>query len=354
MSIERDGGKIATGILGAGGANIATASHVPGTMTAKNLRLAALGDLNPAVGEYAAKYGVKAYGSLDEMLQCQEIEMIQVATPDWLHFQQAEKVLAAGKHVLLQKPPCLTLEELVKLEAAMHKSKGRLKIALNQRETKLSRTIKKVIDSGDIGELREIIIRYRGRRFPIQNLNSPYLKKETGGVFIHNGMHWLDEAFFYSGRVPESVCVFSTRNPLGSPQVLGESPNYWSAIFGMGPTTFLFEYNAALTADGMPGGMQRELIGTKGEIRHDYGGELTLHLTGEATPRHVELEDPEVDVKDDAVNSFRLLLEKFAAEILDDNEREPRISDSLCLFEALLRGATESELGKTIALRRKS
>lgn len=327
-----------TGILGAGGENIATSNHIPGTLAAGNMRLAALCDLNPKVNDYAAKYGVKAYPDFDAMLADPAISMVQIATPDWLHCAQAEKALAAGKHVLLQKPPCLDMAELGRLRRAVALSGAQLKIALNQRETRLCRTIKKLIDDGAIGEVREISIRFRGRRFPIQNLASPYLKDFCGGVWTHNGMHWLDEAFLYSGSLPTSVQVFTARNVEGVPQVLGEGPNYWSAVFKMGASTFLFEYNAMLTAEGMPGGMQRAIIGTGGELRQDYGGALTLYKKGADKGETVELLDANLSPLDDMNNSFRILLEKFASQIIDGVPQAPSISDSLALMEALLLG----------------
>jgi predicted dehydrogenase len=342
--------KIRTAIVGAGGENIATSCHIPGTLAAENLELAALCDLNPKVAGYAEKFGVKAVSSLDGLLAAPDIDMVQIATPDWLHLPQTKAALAAGKHVLLQKPPCLNFKELAELRKASASSKARLKISLNQRETKLSRTIKKNLDDGVIGQVREIIIRFRGRRFPIQNLSSPYLKKACGGVWLHNGMHWLDEAFLYSGALPSSVQVFAAKNEEGPPSVLGEGPNYWSAVFTMGRVTFLFEYNTMLTADGMPGGMQRTVMGTEGEIRQDYGSPLTLYKKGATGEEAVTLVDPQIKDSDDMVNSFRLLLENFAAEITDGAPRPPFAGDSLTLMEALLAGAESAETGETVKI----
>jgi predicted dehydrogenase len=77
--------KIKTGILGAGQANIATNNQLPATLAAENIELVALCDINPAVNDYARQHGVKAYTDYGAMLADPEIEMIQIATPDWLH-----------------------------------------------------------------------------------------------------------------------------------------------------------------------------------------------------------------------------------------------------------------------------
>jgi predicted dehydrogenase len=345
--------KIKTGILGAGQANIATNNQLPATLAAENIELVALCDINPAVNDYAMQHGVKAYTDYGAMLADSEIEMIQIATPDWLHCEQTERALAAGKHVALQKPPCLNPTESERLRKAASQNRSHLKILQNQRETVLSRTIKNLIDSGKIGELREMTIRCRGCRFPIQNLNSPYLKAECGGVWTHNGLHWLDEAFFYSGTLPETVHVFAAKNEQGAPQVLGEGPNYWSAIFKMGRVTFLFEYNTMLTGDGLPGGMHRSIIGSEGELRQDYGmREPILYRKGDETPKRCELTETNPGTKDDTVNSFRLALEKFARQILTGRKEPPMIEDSLALMDAIFAGSASAKENKLMRLGR--
>ena len=331
--------KVRTAVLGAGRKNIATDHHLPGSVAAVNAELVALCDRLETVRDFAEQAGVKAYTDYAEMLDDFDIDMIQVATPDQFHCEHALMALEAGKHVLLQKPPCLNMEELTALRDAAAKSQGRLKVILNQRQTPLSRSIKHYIGQGAIGELREIIIKFRGRRFPIDNLDSFYLKKESGGVWLHNSLHWLDEAYLYSDILPESIQVFTTKNENGIPQCLGEGPNYWSAIFPMEKVTFLFEYNTMLLKDNMPGGMQRILIGTEGEIRQNYGSnELVLYRKGKDKMEILPLLDDDLNAPEAITRSFQLAIEDFAREILDGTEHGPKIDHTLALFELILKG----------------
>jgi len=330
--------RVNVGILGAGGSNIATNHQLPGSVAAEHIEVAALCDVNDGVYEYAKKHNAKAYADYAKMLDDAEIDMVQVATPDQFHCEHATMALESGKHVLLQKPPCLNMDELAKLRDAVGKSAGRLKVILNQRYTPLSRSIKHYLAQGTIGELREIIIKYRGRRFPIDNLDSFYMKKESGGVWLHNSLHWLDEAFFYSESLPKEINVYSTKNENGIPQCLGEGPNYWSAVFPMDKVTFLFEYNTMLLKDDMPSGMQRVLIGTEGEIRQNYGSnDLVLYRKGADETEILPLLEDEGDI-DPVIKSFQLAIDDFAKEILDGTERNPKINDTLNLFELLLKG----------------
>ncbi len=331
--------KVKTAILGAGRKNIATDQHLPASLQSELVELVALCDRLESVNDFAREAGVKAFNDYPDMLSAEDIDMVQVCTPDQFHSEHALMALEAGKHVLLQKPPCISRDELRQLRNAAAQSKGKLKIILSQRRSPLSRSIRQHIENGLVGEVREIIIRYRGHRFPIDNPNSFYLKKESGGVWLHNALHWLDEAFFYSGVLPESCQIFTARNDDGPPEMLGEGPNYWTAVFPMGKASCLFEYNTMLMQDGMPGGMQRVIIGTEGEIRQEYGsGDLMLIKKGETAPQKLSLLDSELDGAAAAVKAFQLGIDDFAREIIDGVERAPFLNDTLDLFELLFAG----------------
>lgn len=346
---------IGVGILGAGRANIATSCQIPACLRAKGVRLVCLCDRLEGVHEIARSHGVRSTTDYAVMLADPEIGMVQIATPDWCHLDHTRQALAAGKHVLLQKPICANLADLHALEDLVAQADSRLKILLNNRHTVLVRTIHAAIEAGLIGELRHVQIQYRGHRFPIDDPASPYLKAELGGVWVHNGLHWLDEACLYADSPPSSVQVNTARHDRGPARLLGEGPNYWSGIFRLGPAvTFHFEYNTMLLAEGLPGGMQRTLIGTAGELRVDYGSERPRLFR--TTPLDSPLLEPAEDesglpiywVKpvdtfpsptDATTDSFRRAIEDFAAEIRDGRERPPFLADSCRGMEALLRSA---------------
>ncbi len=327
---------LGVGILGAGQPNIATDHQLPATLKSDKVRLVALCDLNPRVAEYAAKHQVKAYTDYDAMLADPEVELVEVATPDQFHCRHALAALAAGKHVLLQKPPCVNRAEMAQLIAAAKAAPGKIGVLINQRHAVLSRSLKHYLERFFIGELREIIIRYRGRRFPIENPQSFYLTSESGGVWLHNSLHWLDEAFSYSGKLPESVAVLTNRNDHGDPRCLGEGPNYFSAIFPMEEKTFLFEYNTMLLADGLPGGMERTLIGTHGELRCPYGtNEIHYYKFGSTEKEILPLLDCDGD---SMVESFRIAIDDFADRVNGGGDTAGKFADAMHLFELLLQG----------------
>ncbi|NOY82375.1 MAG: Gfo/Idh/MocA family oxidoreductase [Kiritimatiellaeota bacterium] len=343
---------VGVGILGAGRPNVATSNHIPACLRSRKVALVALCDRLGGVRDYARQCGATAYTDYAAMLADPRVQMVQIATPDWLHCEHAEQALAAGKHVLLQKPPGISPAELKRLRQAAAAAPGRLKVALNNRQTRTCRTFRKLIDEGAVGRVRNVRIVYRGKRFPVADPDSPYLKNALGGVWIHNGLHWLDEAFVYCGVRPVAVQAFTARNPEGAAMVLGEGPNYWCACFEMGPDiTFHFEYNTMLTGDGLPGGMLRWVIGDEGEIRQEFGSsEIALFRQGAPGPEKVPVAAPRPSAADDAVESFRRVIDTFADEIIRDREASPTLDESLSLMRALFAGAESARKRQRIVL----
>lgn len=341
---------VGVGILGAGRPNIATSNQIPACQRCANVRLVALCDRLDGVHDTARACGARAYTDYDRMLADPEVEMVQVSTPDWCHVEHTERALAAGRHVLLQKPPCVDRDGLRRLRAAAAAGRARLKVLLNTRQTRLCRSVHALVAAGRIGRLVQVRISYRGHRFPIPDPESPYLKAALGGVWLHNGLHWLDEACLYAAAPPRSVYVVTTRNEHGAPAMLGEGPNYWCGMFDMGSdVTFTFEYNTMLMGDGLPGGVQRVLIGTEGELRQNYGdAHLTLFRRGLDTPEDCPLLDEGLTPADDVQDSFARAIGAFAAEIRDGKEREPRTAVALHCMGALIAGAESANRALTV------
>ncbi len=332
---------VGVGILGAGRPNVATSNQVPACQQSQAVRLVALCDRLEGVHDIARSHGVRAYTDYRQMLADPEVEMVQVATPDGCHVEHAEQALAAGRHVLLQKPPAVDRAGLARLRRAAAASSARLKVLLNTRETRLCRTLRALLDAGCIGRLVQVRIASRGHRFPIGDPQSPYLRAALGGVWIHNGLHWLDEACFYAQALPRAVHVVSTRNEQGPAETGGEGPNYWCGVFELGAAvTFTLEVNTMLRREGLPSGMQRHLVGTTGELRQAYGdSDLRLFRAGQELPERPTLLDAELSPAADAVGSFQRAIDEFAAEVRDGRERAPSIAAALHCMDALIAGA---------------
>ncbi len=109
--MTRTEGRIAIGIAGLG--KIAHDQHVPSITRDSRFRLAATADPSGVSID-----GIRSYASLDAMLEAvPDIDAVSLCVPPQVRCKLAEEALQAGKHVLLEKPPGVTLGEVEDLVA---------------------------------------------------------------------------------------------------------------------------------------------------------------------------------------------------------------------------------------------
>jgi len=104
------------GVIGAG--RIAQAAHLPAIEKASDVRLVAISDPSPTLSaSVAARYGVAGFTDTAQLLE-QDLDAVVVATPDRLHRPLGLQAIAAGKHVLMEKPLASTVAEAEELALA--------------------------------------------------------------------------------------------------------------------------------------------------------------------------------------------------------------------------------------------
>lgn len=144
--------KIRVGILGGGA--IAQRRHLPEYAENPLTEIAGVFDVNAErAAQLCEKFGGRAYSSADEMFADDSIDAISVCTPNFTHAENTLRALAAGKHVLCEKPMALTLEETRAMLAAERESGKILMLGHNQRLIPAHRKARELIMSGAIGKL---------------------------------------------------------------------------------------------------------------------------------------------------------------------------------------------------------
>jgi len=144
---------------------------------------------------------VTSYSSVEKLLKDTAIELVIVNTPPYTHFDLAKKALEAGKHVLVEKPMVTTSEE-VKTLYDLARSVGRhLMVYQNRRWDSDFVSMKKMIESGRLGELIEVHFRFDRYKTAL----SPKIFKETksfagSGLIYDLGPHLIDQAISIFGR----------------------------------------------------------------------------------------------------------------------------------------------------------
>ena len=172
--------KLKVGIIGTGW--IAEA-HVESYKEMPDVEIVAAADLIPGKAEaFMERYGVKGvrfYPDHKAMLDAEELDAVSVCTYNSTHAECTIYALEKGVHVLLEKPMCVTVEEAAEIMKAEKKSGKILSIGFQPRLDPNMQMIKKIVDSGELGEIYYIQTG-GGRRRGIPN--STFIEKKTAGI----------------------------------------------------------------------------------------------------------------------------------------------------------------------------
>ncbi|WP_196258701.1 Gfo/Idh/MocA family protein [Pelagibacterium limicola] len=115
---------IPVGLIGLG--EVAQLMHLPLLADDARFRIAVVNDLSPGLTTHvAARYGARAAESPEAVINDPSVEAVFILTPDYLHADLVAQAIAAKKHVFIEKPVCLNLNQLEPL-LALHKDNPRI------------------------------------------------------------------------------------------------------------------------------------------------------------------------------------------------------------------------------------
>jgi predicted dehydrogenase len=200
------------GVVGCGG--IVNGAHLP-AYRANGLNVVACYDLNPEAARATAKHHAiqQVHETLDAMLADERVQIVDIAVPAWEQRRIAEQALAAGKHILCQKPLAEHLDDARAIIAAAKKS-GR-KAAVNQ-QMRWSAGIaaaKDLISCGFVGAVTDAQIQV-STRTPWHLW--PWLRDAPRLDVMYHSIHYLDSMRHLLGD-PEWVTSRHTKYP-GQPE----------------------------------------------------------------------------------------------------------------------------------------
>ena len=167
----------------------------------------------------ARRIGVpQAYASLDELLADDRVEVVHVTSPNHLHHPQVKRILAAGRHVVCEKPLAMTSDEsaeLVRLAA----DSGRVNaVNFNIRFYPLNQHVHELVSGGGIGDVRLVSGHYFQDWLLLDTDWNWRLEPQLGGALRavgDIGSHWLDLVAFATGlRITEVMADLTTFIPM--------------------------------------------------------------------------------------------------------------------------------------------
>ena len=304
------------------------------------------------------KFGVpRRYGDYSEMLADPDIDAVSIAVPNHLHLPVTLDALAAGKHVLVEKPLARNVIEGQQMIDAAHAAGRILMIIFNRRGRHDVQLVKQEVEGGRLGRVYHAKAFWM-RRSGIPGLGSWFTNKELagGGPLIDLGVHALDMSLWILGNprpVAVSAATYAALGPQGKGQWQGGrftvTPDVAYEVEDFATALIRFEDGMTLQLDASWAGYTGHtdefgvsLMGDKGgaEIHvKDYADTGTLRFFGEidGTPT---VSQPSL-LK---THGHGEMAKAFVASILDGAPVSPSAEEGLervRLIEAIYRSAAE-------------
>ncbi len=193
--------ELKVGVVGCG--NIFNLAHKGALKAAEGVRVVACMDIDKERAKTGAgEFNAKALTSLDEFLDL-DVDVVEVLTPTYTHAELVIQVLKAGKHVIVEKPIALTVEEAKEMIRTAEREGLHLLVGHVRRFDRRWMVMKEVIKKRNILPMHI-------RKSEVQNLPFPedywyWDESKSGGVALDLGVHVTDFLRWFFESEPLSV-----------------------------------------------------------------------------------------------------------------------------------------------------
>lgn len=273
-------------VIGCG--TIATNQHIPAYMKNPETEIKYFCDIDLNRAQAAVEKNGCGIAVTDyhDVLNDPEVEALSICTPNKMHSVIAIDALHAGKHVLCEKPAARTYPEALAMLEAQKETGKTLNIGVVNRFGSGVNYIKKMIESGEMGEVYHVYISFRSHR-SIPQLGGAFTTNAIagGGALIDWGIHFLDLTMYCIGdpkvttvtgecfsKLGKDIPNYAYEDMWAGPPVMDGIYDVDDSCTGMvrtenGPT---ITFNGAWAENIKDAGMFVEFIGTKAGCRLDY------------------------------------------------------------------------------------
>lgn len=178
------------GVIGCGGFGLFALQHftqVPGVQL-----VGMAGTHRPAALAAAARFGVENIDDVGDLLLREDVDIVYIATPPFLHHPQALAALEAGKHVIVEKPLAMTVEQADEL-LAVSRERDRLVVAnLMQRYNPLFGVISQLVATEVLGRVLHGSFENLASDENLPAEHWFWNRERSGGIFVEHGVHFFD------------------------------------------------------------------------------------------------------------------------------------------------------------------
>lgn len=234
-----------------------------------------------------------SYDSLDTLLADPAVQVVHVTSPNVAHYDQVRQILAAGKHVICEKPLSMTSGQSAEMLALARASGKIAAVCYNTRFYPLNQHAHGMMADGDLGDLRLITGQFHQDWLAHETDWNWRLEAEEGGPLrsvSDIGTHWVDLTSFITGKRPIAVMaelatfIPDRQKPLGPVET-------FTATKGATETRRITTDDAATILLRYAGGGRGVL--TTSQVSHGRRGLLTWDISGAKASAAWNAETPE-------------------------------------------------------------
>ena len=158
------------------------------------------------------------YTSYEDLIADTRVDVISICTPHHLPAEETIRAAQAGKHVLIEKPMCISIDEMRAMRDAIHASGVKSLVSFCLRWNPLFLNIRELLDRRAIGEIYYAEVDYWNGITPAYGGYDWIITKEHGmSSLLSAGCHAVDALRFFIGSEVTEVSAYSTHHRGGGP-----------------------------------------------------------------------------------------------------------------------------------------
>lgn len=209
-----------------------------------------------------------------ELVAHDDIDIVDVVVPSFLHHEVASAVLTSGKHLLLEKPMCLSVEDCDDLLRLAKKNNRILAINHELRLSSLWGKVREMVKDGFVGEPKYVLVELSRNPYRMGSDGWRFDINRVGNWILEEPIHFFDLARWYLDSAGQPDTVYATANSNQSDHP--ELQDNFSAIVKftggayavISQTLSAFEHHQTVKLTGTKGALWASWIGAMDRTRH--------------------------------------------------------------------------------------
>jgi predicted dehydrogenase len=291
---------------------------------------------------YREKYnvGCAIETDVDAMLRREEVDIIAICTPHYSHTTYAVAAAEAGKHIIVEKPIALSLEDVQKQLKAIRKANVKSLVGFVLHWNPLLMTIDRLIEEGAFGDIFMVEVDYMHRIWLTTEEKWYASREQSGTAILTGGCHAIDALRWFARSEVEQVCAYQvkTDNPIEYPGTISVNVTFEDGKIGRSTTTFDAK---------MPYRFNIGIYGTEGTLRN---GELFAPKLFPGQNDFLTIPCILPDSADVAHHPFEGEVSHFLDCIIEDKTPFPDLEDAAHTHAVCFAADLSAESGKPVTI----